>query len=124
VKPWNDQRLEKIVSGLLIAGVSLSALVVLMGGAGFLWQHGQERPNYHVFHGVPEQYRNLRGVIRSAGPLDWRTVIQVGLLLLILTPIARVAFSLAGFALEKDWTYVALTALVVAILLYSFIAPH
>ena len=124
MKPWNDQRLERIVSSLLIVGVSLSALVVFIGGAGFLWQHGHECPDYHVFHGVPEQYRSLRGVIRSAGPMDWRTVIQVGLLLLILTPIARVAFSLAGFALEKDWTYVVLTAFVLMILVYSFAAPH
>ncbi len=119
MKPWNDQRLERIVSGLLIVGVLLSALVVLTGGAGFLWQHGHDRPDYRVFHGVPEQYRSLRGVIRGVGPSDWRDIIQLGLLLLILTPIARVAFSLVGFALERDRKYVVLTTLVLAILLYS-----
>jgi uncharacterized membrane protein len=122
MRPWNDERLERIVSGLLIVGVSLSALVVLAGGIGFLWQHAHERPDYHAFHGVPEQYRSLRGVIGSAGPSDWRGMIQLGLLLLILTPIARVAFSLAGFALEKDRTYVVLTAVVLVILLYGFVA--
>jgi uncharacterized membrane protein len=124
MKNWGDVQLEKIVAWLLISGVALAALVVLAGAAGFLWQYGIQSPDHHVFHGVPPQYRDIRGVISAAGPSDWRAVIQLGLLLLILTPIARVAFSLAGFALERDRTYVVLTALVLAILLYSFIAPH
>jgi uncharacterized membrane protein len=41
------------------------------------------------------------------------------LLLLILTPVARVAFSVAAFALERDWTYVAITLIVLAVLIYS-----
>jgi uncharacterized membrane protein len=43
----------------------------------------------------------------------------LGLLLLIATPVARVAFSIFGFAAEKDWMYVVFTIIVLAILLYS-----
>jgi len=43
----------------------------------------------------------------------------LGLLLLIATPIARVAFSIVGFALERDRMYVVFTLIVLAILLYS-----
>jgi uncharacterized membrane protein len=43
------------------------------------------------------------------------------LLLLIATPIARVAFSIAGFLIERDWLYVAFTVIVLVILLYSFV---
>ena len=121
---FDDVKLEKIVAWLLISGVALSALVVLLGATGFLWSHGTQLADYHVFRGAPQQYRDVVGVLSAAGPSDWRGVIQLGLILLILTPIARVAFSLVGFVLEKDWTYTALTALVLAILLYSFIAPH
>jgi len=124
MQPWNDERLEKVVSALLISGVLVAALVVLAGAAGFLWQHGHEAPNYRVFHGVPEQYRSTRGVIRAARSWDYRAIIQLGLLLLIATPIARVAISIAGFALQRDGTYVTLTAIVLVILLYSFVAPH
>lgn len=124
MKSWDDVELEKIVAWLLISGVALSALVVLIGAAGFLWKHGTDQADYHVFHGVAPQYRKMRSVLSATGPSDWRAVIQLGLMFLILTPIARVAFSLAGFAAEKDWTYVALTGLVLAILVYSFIAPH
>jgi len=124
VNRWNDTKIERIVSGLLICGVSLSALVVLLGGACFFWRHGHDRPDYQVFHGIPEQYRSIRGVIAAARPFDCRAFIQLGLLLLIATPIARVGFSMAAFALERDRTYVVLTAIVLVILLYSFIAPH
>jgi uncharacterized membrane protein len=113
-----------IISVLLRTGVLLSALVVLLGGACYLTKHGHEQPEYHVFHGAPQIYRSASGVIHAAGPSNCLAVIQLGLLLLILTPVARVAFSLAGFALERDGTYVALTFIVLAILIYSLAGSH
>ncbi|MDQ2773857.1 MAG: DUF1634 domain-containing protein, partial [Acidobacteriota bacterium] len=50
-----------------------------------------------------------------------RSIIQFGILLLIATPILRVAFSLVGFAMERDKAYVLITTVVLAILLYSLI---
>lgn len=120
----SDQRLELIISVLLRTGVTISALVVLLGGICFLSKHGSEQPEYHAFHGTEAAYRTVAGVIRAADPSDCRAVIQLGLLLLILTPIARVAFSLVGFGLEGDGTYVALTCVVLVILIYSLAAPH
>src|SRR5579864_7220283 len=120
----NDERLERIVSTLLRTGVLLSALVVLAGGVCFLSQQGNLRPDYRVFHPAPDAYRSIHGVIRATPTGDCRAIIQLGLLLLIATPIARVAFSLAAFWLERDWRYVALTALVLAILLYSLVGEH
>jgi uncharacterized membrane protein len=121
---WTDQRLETIISVLLRTGVMLSATVVLVGGVCFLSKHGREQPEYHVFHGTPEIYRSISGVIHAAGPSNCQAMIQLGLLLLILTPVARVAFSLAGFAMEHDRTYVLLTSIVLAILIYSLAGPH
>lgn len=119
-----DRRLEAIISILLITGVALSALVVLLGGACFLVKHGAEPAEYHVFHATGAMYRSAPGLIRAASPSDCRSIIQLGLLLLILTPIARVAFSLVGFSLERDRTYVVLTSVVLVILVYSLAAPH
>ena len=121
---WTDQRLEVIISVLLRTGVFVAATVVLLGGLCFLAKHGGEQPEYHVFHGAPASYRSAGGIIQAVTPSECRAVIQFGLLLLILTPIARVAFSLAGFALERDGTYVILTFVVLAILLYSLLGPH
>lgn len=121
---WTDRRLEVVISVLLRTGVLISATVVLLGGICFLSRHGQELPEYRVFRGAPRIYRTFAGVVENAGPSNCQAVIQLGLLLLILTPVARVAFSLAGFALERDRTYVALTLLVLAILIYSLAGSH
>jgi uncharacterized membrane protein len=121
---WTDRRLETIISVLLRTGVIISAAVVLLGGICYLSKHGHEQAQYRVFHGSAEVYRSVSGVIHAAGPSNCQAVIQLGLLLLILTPVARVAFSLAGFALEHDRTYMLLTSIVLAILIYSLAAPH
>jgi uncharacterized membrane protein len=121
---WTDKRLETIISVLLRTGVILSATVVLLGGVCFLWEHGGEQPEYHVFRETPETYRSISGVMHAAGPSNCQAVIQLGLLLLILTPVVRVAFSLAGFALEHDRTYMLLTSMVLAILIYSLAGAH
>jgi uncharacterized membrane protein len=115
----NDHRLEVIISVLLRTGVIVSAAVVLLGGACFLSKHGHEQPEYHVFHGTPQVYRSISGVVHAAGPSNCQAIVQLGLLLLILTPIARVAFSLVGFGLERDGTYAVITSIVLVILIYG-----
>ncbi len=119
-----DQKLEIIVANLLRAGVTISAAVVLIGGVGYLLQHGGERSAYQVFHAAPAAYRSIPGIAAAAAHLDWLAVIQFGLLLLIATPVARVGFALIAFGLEKDRVYVVITALVLTILLYGLIASH
>jgi uncharacterized membrane protein len=51
---------------------------------------------------------------------DPATIIQLGILLLIATPVARVAFALVAFAIERDRLYVAVSLIVLAVLLFSF----
>jgi uncharacterized membrane protein len=52
--------------------------------------------------------------------LDGQAVIVAGLLLLIATPVLRVAVSIAVFAKEKDRTYVLICSAVLLLLLISF----
>jgi len=51
--------------------------------------------------------------------LQGRAIIQLGLVLLIATPVARVAFSIFGFFEERDMMYVVFTGMVLVILLCS-----
>jgi uncharacterized membrane protein len=120
-QPWRDRRIEIILGNLLRTGVLISAAVVLLGASIYLSRHAHEPADYRVFRGEPSEYRSIRGVIQSVISGEGRGLIQLGLLLLIATPIARVAFSVAGFAIERDRLYVAFTLLVLAILLYSFL---
>lgn len=116
-----DQRLERIVSNLLRTGVTVSAAMVLAGGIGYVIRHGREVADYRVFHVAQQQYVYAGSILRAALHGNFRALIQLGLLVLIATPVARVAFSIVAFWLEKDRTYVAITALVFAILLYSLV---
>jgi hypothetical protein len=71
---------------------------VLAGGLAYLSRHGGEAPGYHVFRGEPADLRSLRGILQEAWSLRGRGIIQLGLLLLIATPVARVAFLVYAFA--------------------------
>lgn len=118
-RSWTDQRIEIILANLLRAGVLLSAFVVLIGGVIYLIRHGQSPVVYRVFRGEPADLRSVHGIIRDTLELRGQGIIQVGLLLLIATPVARVAFSIFGFAKERDGMYVVFTLIVFSVLLYS-----
>jgi uncharacterized membrane protein len=120
-QPWRDRRIEVILGNLLRTGVLVSAAVVLVGACIYLYRHAHDPADYRVFRGEPSEYRTISGVIQSVISGRGQGIIQLGLLLLIATPIARVAFSVVGFAIERDRLYVSFTLLVLAILLYSFL---
>lgn len=116
-----DQRMDEIIGRLLQVGVSLSALLVLIGGVLYLARYGHTVPNYRVFRGEPQDLRSVSQIVADLLTLRRRAMIQFGLLLLIATPVARVVFSVYAFARQRDRTYVVLTLIVLAVLLYSLI---
>jgi len=116
---WNDQKIEGIIGNLLRIGVGTAAAVVLVGAAAYLVRHGFGHANYRVFRGEPSDLRTLRGIVRAALGLHPRGIIQLGLVLLIATPVARVAFSVFAFAVERDRMYVVFTLMVLGILILS-----
>ena len=117
---WSEHQFERFLGTLLRTGVILSAVVVALGGVLYLMQHGMEPPNYRVFQGEPAEFRVLPDIVESGLTLQRRrSLIQLGLLILVATPILRVAFSEYMFARQGDRTYVAITFIVLVILLYS-----
>lgn len=118
---WTDQGIENIVGNLLRVGVMLSACVVSIGAVIYLVRHGSAPVEYRIFRGEPAELRGVRGVVRDSLAFRGRAIIQLGLLLLIATPVARVAFSIIAFAKERDHMYVVFTVIVFAILLYSLL---
>jgi uncharacterized membrane protein len=115
----DDQRLENLIGQLLRAGVLLAAAVVLCGGILYLIQHQSRRVDYKTFFPGTQELRTLPGIIRTAGRLDSEGIIQFGLLVLIATPIARVIMAAVGFQLQRDYLYVAVSLIVLAVLLFS-----
>lgn len=118
---WTDYRMEQIIGNLLRVGVVLAAAVVFVGGVMYLVQHGSAAPDYYTFHAVPDNLRSLPGIMHEAMALQSRGIIQFGLLLLVLTPVSRVAFSAIGFLEERDRMYVIITLIVLSVLLFSLL---
>ncbi len=114
-----DARLERALAVVLIAGVGLSAVLVLAGlTASFVvgWTGS--------LHGVPESGSDMTdfsALLERLASLQPLALAQLGLLVLIATPVFRVGVSIVGFAREGDRLYVALAAIVLALLALSLI---
>jgi uncharacterized membrane protein len=116
-----DPRVQRAVGHLLRAGVLLAAAVVLAGGMLYVARHALSVPSYHVFRGEPAVWRGLVPIVRDAFTGSGRGIIQLGLLLLIATPVARVVLTAVAFAFERDRTYVLVALLVLSLLLKSLL---
>lgn len=119
MRALTDEHVERVIGALLRWGVILAAAVVLAGGAVYLVNYGSTIPDYRVFRREPSDLRDVSGIVSGAASWRSRGVIQFGLLLLIAVPVARVAFSVVAFALQRDLTYVVVTMIVLAVLLYG-----
>ena len=109
---------ELMVSVVLRSGVIVSAVVIILG-LGLLAFHGQAG----LSGGIATVFafpHTFGAVFSGVARLDPVSVISLGLLLMIITPVTRVAVSIVAFAMERDWRYVGITALVLLVLLTSF----
>lgn len=117
----DDKRTQSIIGSLLRTGVFASAAIVIIGACLLLTRTAHSNATYNRFQGEPSELRTLSGIARGTTGGEPAAIIQFGLLLLIATPIARVVFSAAAFAVERDWMYVLITLIVLTILLYSLL---
>jgi uncharacterized membrane protein len=114
-----DSQVDAIIGNLLRTGVIVATLIVLAGASLYLIKHGSETPRYHTFRGEPASLTNVSEIIKAASSFHGRGVIQLGLLLLIATPVMRVAITVVSFILMRDRIYVGVTLIVLAVLLFS-----
>jgi uncharacterized membrane protein len=104
-----DNRIERQMGTLLQVGVLVSAAVMALGGIFYLAGHGRDTVALSTFHKVAWS-QNTR-------------VLQVGVLLMIATPVLRVLFAVFAFAKAQDWLYSAVAATVLALILWGFVHP-
>lgn len=109
------------VAAMLRFGVSLSAFVVLVGGALWLRHPWGVNPDYTHFHPGNPALRTLTGVVQGSIDFAPESIIQLGLIVLIATPVARVLFCVIGFARQKNLLYVGVSTVVLTILIYSLV---
>ena len=121
--------LSLLVARTLRIGVALAGLIALAGGIGYLWRHGSETLpdlSHFSYDALPENaeaYTTLGGIFGSVGqmnPIGW---IQLGVLVLILTPFLRVVISFFDFLKQRDWLYAGITAFVLGVIILNSLNP-
>lgn len=118
----HDIQLTTLIASVLRTGVILAGIVVLVGFSLILLKHQGGMADFHQFAPRHPVALGLVGVFqRSLHRHAARDVINLGLLLLILTPVVRVAFSIVIFLYERDPLYVWFTVIVLIVLVYSLL---
>lgn len=119
-----DKDISQIIGYILRCGVYLSMSVALVGGMLYLYRHGSEtnlfqnRPFVEKDENIVQLFKNtFKGVTSGHGYY----IIELGILLLIATPLSRVIFSLFAFKLEGDRLYVLISFIVLLIIITSII---
>ncbi len=114
--------IQQLIGNTLRWGVILACLLATIGGVYYLMQHGLAPvPDYRHFDATSAaaqtQFTTLNGLWQGILHGDAASCVQVGVIVLILTPIARVVLSLFDFIVEQDWLYVAITAIVLTVII-------
>ncbi len=109
-----DTQAASIIGWILQGGVLISAAIILAGTIMLFLQPGG--PSLAELTHFPHSLASLSAGLASEQP---QAVITLGLLVLIATPVIRVATSIVAFAIEHDYRYVVITLAVLLILLYS-----
>ena len=113
------RRMEKLIGVVLLAGVLLSAFIVLFGGVVYMWRHGSTPVHYRIFRGEPSDLRSLAGIWKDFEHGSGRGAIQFGLMLLVGVQLIRVVLTGILFLLNRDKVFVVITFLVFTLLTYA-----
>ncbi|MDE2150604.1 MAG: DUF1634 domain-containing protein [Gammaproteobacteria bacterium] len=119
--PLDELALERVIGRLLRAGVLLSALLVAVGAVLLLWRHGLSAADFGRFRGEPRRLRQVGAILDGARRGSAHGVIQLGLLVLIATPVLRVAFAGLAFRRAGDRLYFGISLWVLGVLLLSLL---
>jgi uncharacterized membrane protein len=123
-----DEKVRKVelaISSLLRIGVLTSLLVVLAGTVVTFAHHPRYLSNRHALGTLTKpgaQFPHTLGsLVRGLEHGQGRAIVMAGLLLLIATPVMRVAFSVLAFVYQHDRVFVVITSIVLTLLLVSFV---
>lgn len=121
-KPFTDIDLNRSVGNLLRLGVILSVATSLIGFIK-LFMEGFKMPKHYKELEILDE-NIFQTFWTSLGKFEGMAIIQLGILFLILTPLVRIIFALIGYLKEKDYTYVIISLIVLAIMTVSFLTGY
>lgn len=119
-----DEHIQNVLARVMLVGVLAAAAVIAFGVVWFVATHAGMKPGDHIFSGEPKYFENPISMVKRAFDIgifgERRSIIMIGIVLLLINPMVRVAFAALGFAAQKDRLYAAVSAIVLAVLLFSF----
>lgn len=121
MRTLQDRQVEVFIGQVLRTGVLLSAGMTLIGFVLYLMRYTGAPPHYLTFIASRGGFYSPSTSIHRSVAGDAEAIMQAGILLLIATPVARVAFLIGAFALQRDRLYVGVSSLVLLVLLFSLL---
>lgn len=118
---FDDKKMEVAMGRLLQFGVLLASVVVSAGGLMYVGAHAHSVVSYRTFASKPVQIQHPLELMHRVLAGNAAAIIQLGVLILVATPIARVTFAVIAFAVERDRLYVGISLLVLAVLAFSLL---
>jgi uncharacterized membrane protein len=94
----------------------VAGMVILLGGILLLVRRGYAVTRFHTFAGEPASLRFVSQIAAGAFHRDSLATVQFGILLLIATPVIRIAFIGIEYVAERDWLYLVVAIIVLAVL--------
>jgi len=123
-KNFNDADLNRSVGNLLRLGVILSVITSLIGFVK-LFTEGFKMPRKYKLLDMGTSSEKVWGHFwETLCKGEGMAIIQLGILMLIFTPLMRIIFALIGYLKEKDYLYVAISSIVLIIMVISFITGY
>jgi uncharacterized membrane protein len=117
-----DRQTDLAISNILRTGVIVSTIVAFAGVLIFVIHNSNaNRPSFAHFHGLPDTLTTLQGILNQSFHGNPEAIMQSGVVLLLFTPIIRVAFSALVFLKQRDWFYLWTSVIVLCVLLFSLL---
>jgi uncharacterized membrane protein len=113
--------IQRMMTALLRWITVAAGVVILAGGVLLLLRHGGAPTAFHTFIGEPASLRSVPQIVPAAFHGHALAIVQLGILLLVTTPVLRVLFVGIGYVIERDWLYVTVAGIVLAVLGASLI---
>ena len=112
---------ERFAARMVRIAVICASVLAISGGIFYFFHFGGTIPHYKNFTGEPAYLTTIHGVISAAMHFNFRAVMQLGVILLLLIPLCRVAVFLGTFIMLHDLLYSIITIIVFIILLYAML---
>ncbi|AZA60925.1 DUF1634 domain-containing protein [Chryseobacterium indoltheticum] len=123
-KDFTDIDLNRSVGNLLRLGVILSVITSLIGFVKLFMEGFQMPRKYKLLDMGTSSEKVWSHFWETLCKGEGMAIIQLGILMLIFTPLMRIIFALIGYLKEKDYVYVVISSIVLAIMAVSFFTGY